>query len=143
MGFLKKKLIINIFFIVIPLFLGLFFYVLSDQNVIVSKLILNLIPFKLPTLYIRHPVFVFFRNYMCDVFWAVSLESCIWLILSNCKKQLFISILISVVISFSLEFFQLFGFVSGTFDKVDLFFETIAIFMAGLILYYTLWRLNK
>lgn len=141
--FKKRQIIINILFIILPLIFGLIIYILSDRDVFISKLIFNLIPFSFSSLNIRHPVFLFFRNHMCDFFWAVSLESCIGLILLNCKKQFLISIIISVVLSVLLELFQLFGIISGTFDIFDLLFETIAIIMAGLILNKSIWRSNK
>ena len=143
MSYLKKRHIVNLLFIILPLIFGLMIYILTDRDTFVSKLFYNLIPFKLPSLHFKYPVFLFFRSYMCDFFWAVSLESCIGFILLNCKNQLLISILISVFVSFLLEFLQLSGVIFGTFDILDLFFETIAIIMAGLILNCLLWRSKK
>ncbi|MBQ9227552.1 MAG: hypothetical protein IJ168_01870 [Eubacterium sp.] len=80
----------------------------------------------------------FVRNYLCDGLWAFALESCVALLLPWRKRFLWLSMLLSAVLSVCLELLQAGRILRGTFDAWDIVTEILAITMAGFN--YFIWR---
>lgn len=128
------------FFIIVPLTAGLSVYLLHNSSTYVSRLIYTSLNIKPEIINYRSE---FFHRYFCDICWAFSLESSVYAVLPKEKMNAVWSAFISTALSSLFEILQLTGVISGTFDIGDIVAETIAIIMAGLILYIFLRRLKQ
>jgi len=138
-----KELIISFVLILIPLAIGLCIYILFEPRSELRRLFCTVFPnidLTVSPKLLYNKYILFSRYYMCDALWAFSLESCIMLILKGCKKQLLISIIISVLFSVLIESLQGFNVLPGLFDYRDIAAEIIAVIIAGTINYFLLGR---
>lgn len=140
----RNRMTISFFLIVVPLLIGLLIYVTLDRRSFLSLWLSEHFLF-IDSLKIQgvNPFSSFLRNYVCDICWAFSLESCIALMMPTGRNRVRFSILISEMVAVGLELIQICPWMSGTFDLLDLLFETIAISVAGLILYFLLTEGNQ
>ena len=75
----------------------------------------------------------FLKYWFCDFLWAYALAFCLLLVFEKTKHKFIYSIIISVILSVSLETLQFFSIISGTFDWWDLLAELTAVVLAVII----------
>jgi hypothetical protein len=75
----------------------------------------------------------FLKYWFCDFLWAYALAFCLLLIFENAKQKYVPPILISCLLSVTIEALQGFHIISGTFDWWDLLAEFLAIAIAVII----------
>ena len=115
---------INIF---IPLVFGLFIYLTKAERSYVSDLFSY---FQIVFRPINYPDII--KSYACDFLWAYSLLFVLFIVIGIYKKNLKLSIIISVLFAVMIESIQLFQTNMFTFDVIDIVVEIIAIALASL-----------
>lgn len=75
----------------------------------------------------------FLKYWFCDFLWAYALAFCFLLVFEKTKHKYIYPIIITTILSVSLETLQYFSIVSGTFDWWDLLAELTAIALAVII----------
>ena len=126
----KKIWLFNILNIILPLFLGLYIYVLFRKETYIAVLIQELTGITF------HPWFdlpswieAFLRNYLSDFLWAYSLTFSVSFVLGHtANKAICFAICACTAVLF--ELFQKLNVVQGTFDIMDIIVELIAIVLA-------------
>ena len=68
-------------------------------------------------------VFVFLRNYSCDILWAYSLPIALWIFHNHTYSSLFLIGIESIAFEILIEFLQYKTIISGTFDLWDIILE--------------------
>ena len=136
----KKRMVIRLLFVLIPLLVGTVFYLFFDPHTAFSARLVSLFPalskLQIPAAWTDNPILRFCRNYLCDFCWAFSLESSVILLFACTRRGLRRSVSITLPLSVLLEILQKTESVSGTFDPADILVEAAAIFMAGFIQYF-------
>ena len=139
----KKQKVRNMIFyllnIVIPLLLGLTFYLFFSPAAHVSQWVYEKL--KLETLqpattfgrWIGRQLFL--RNFFCDACWSYALSFSVSGALGGKGKRLVLSLMISILFCFALEFAQLLPYVDGTFDGLDILVELLICCIAHLLIY--------
>lgn len=105
----------------IPLLIGLFFYLTSGKNTYLSSHMADL---GVQLMRIQYPLIL--QYYFCDFLWGYSLYSGLRLFINNRSIVLLISISTASV----MESIQLLSFVPGTFDVCDILVESLGIVIA-------------
>ena len=136
----RNRIAIRFLCVLLPLLTGTVFYLFFDAHTVFSAQMRRLFP-AISQLYISdawtdRPAFRLCRNYLCDFCWAFSLESSVLLLLGCRRHGLIRSVGITLLLSGTLETLQKTALIRGTFDPADILTETIAILVAGFILYY-------
>ena len=131
---MKRKNILIFTNITIPLLIGLVIYLFCYRGTYINTTVQNIFDISLPYFYHDNVFHYFLTCWACDVLWAYSLTFSLY----SCFQYFYNSTLISGVISgaFALiiEFLQLFDFISGTFDILDILLEFSAIIVAVIII---------
>lgn len=131
----KKKIESCFLNIVFPLLAGFIFYYLFCPDVIAIEKIDTILKIKYHVQISNTNLIIrFMRFYLLDALWAYALTHCLFVILGNTLVALKESVAISIIMSFTMELLQLFHAVAGTFDIYDIAVETVAVFIASIII---------
>lgn len=130
---LQTKIKPFIFHVAIPIFLGFAYYYLFCPDVIIIKKIDCMLKFGFH-IEIKNDNLIFniIRCYLLDALWSYSLTHCLFIIIGNTSNAIKKSIVISVLMSVTLELLQLTHIIDGTFDIFDIFVEITAISIASI-----------
>ena len=122
--------------ILVPLFLGLTIYIFLRPTAFISKAFYHIFSISPSTIKAPDNVFWhFIKYYFCDFLWAFSLSATVSLIIGIEKKKLVISFLVCSIVAICTEFFQLQGFIFGTFDILDVLIEIIGVILPLMIIH--------
>ena len=124
----KSFYLLNIIF---PILVGSILYYVFFPNVVFVQIIDKLFNINLHIAINlkQNIVFSFIRNHFLDMVWAYSFSFVAYLIIKNKS-----AIIISAIFCCLMELIQLFPNVNGTFDILDMLYETIAITIAFIII---------
>ncbi len=123
----KRNNLYYVLNILIPLIIGSLIYVFYSPDTYFVRVLNVFIDTK------QNVFTKILRNYFCDFCWAYSLA----FVLSYIYKEslsIKISIIAPISVGTTLEFLQLFGIISGTFDLLDIFAELVACIICYLML---------
>ena len=137
----KAIFTVLIVFIIIPLIVGVMFYLTFRQDTYISHFVVNILRktnmsvSENRQITFNSPLFNYFaKNYIPDCCWAFSLESCMALILYSSERMISSSLIISFVFLSAMETLQLTPLIPGTFDFFDIAIELVAIVLSGIII---------
>ena len=116
----------------IPLVIGLFIYLTSENHTYLSEFFHSI---GFPNLVIKYAPIV--RNYGCDFLWGYSLCSGLCLFSSNSGsiKRLSFTIIVSCIAAVCFEAIQRLEAVPGVFDTLDILVELTGSVLAGLTIH--------
>ena len=111
---MKKRIALSFIF----LLTGIIIYILFKSHLIVKS----------------NVIFSFMRNYGPDICWTISFYFASIVFVKNVfKKSILVNSLYILLFAMIYEVFQLFGFINGTFDYLDLITYLISILLSCLI----------
>ncbi len=133
---IKKKLIIGLTTVMIPLILGALLYYIICPEVFFVKLIDRYTDFNIHIEYQteQNRVTEIFRNYFFDFIWAFAFTNALNLIFNNDTIAHLKGCFISVVVGALFEVLQLVRVVYGTFDVWDILSEILGTVCAFFIM---------
>ncbi len=127
-----KRITYVFFSVILPLFIGFFFYVFFKPDTYISGFVRE---FVLLPAHSATGIFTkCFYNWGCDFLWAYAMNSLLVVLLSIYRKPALIAALLTGVTGICLEIFQLFWVFDGTFDFIDIISEVLAIIISDLII---------
>ncbi len=138
---MRKKFLFWSVMIVFPIVVGLIVYLIFKPSAYVSKLIIDCLGLEEINIQTSNNWFWnYIHYYLCDFLWAFSLTSVVALILDNNRFKAFLSVLICSFVGTIVELMQMWKFISGTFDIVDLVVEFIGSILSIIIVMIYLRR---
>ncbi len=125
-----------VFMVLLPLILGGAFYYFFCPDVYFVSLIdkvtgLNV---HVPLLISRNPFVKILRSYLLDYIWAFAFANMLFLLRLCEKKSRFFILVIPVGVGAVLEILQGMGYITGTFDVIDIFVEVAGAALAYIII---------
>lgn len=131
----KRRLIFYILNIIIPLVLGLVLYLSFRRDSYIAILVSKYIYLPIsPESLIPDGLKAFLRNFVSDILWAYALSFAVVLTIGYSKKRMWFSALICLSFIVTTELFQKIDIFHGTFDVLDILFETLSICLALLFI---------
>lgn len=127
--------IVNLFW---PAIIGALIYILIREDAIITIFqyhcpLIASVRSSLFHQYVPQSVFgYFFKYHLGDLLWAYALEFSIMLRVNKRIKALIIGLILSALV----EFFQLLPFVYATFDVADIFYQSVGVFIAWTIIFF-------
>lgn len=136
--------------ILIPLLAGTAIYLWLRPDLELSRLLANLVeqittmptiesanPALTPTLPLILPAVLLrmLRNFGSDILWAYALTAALAFILGTRRRPAILSAAIAAALGSLLEVAQLAGLIAGTFDPLDILFESAAALAAASIIH--------
>jgi len=127
------KKIKTLYNVVLPLLIGAVIYYLFFPNVLFVIRIDSILGFgfHLPISSVKNNfILLVTRCFMLDMLWAYAFTWLSYLILEKYK----VAITISAIFCILIEVIQIFSFVPGTFDVLDIIFEIVAVLLAAILI---------
>lgn len=113
--------------IIFSLAIGVSVYVFFRPDTHISQVIYRFLGVR-PLFFPQNILFpewlaLFIRNYLADILWAYALSFTVCYILWHPNRNTILSFAIVSIFEICMEVFQKTGFLSGTFDWLDIFYE--------------------
>ncbi len=131
-----KRFLISALNICLPILAGLFIYLWYRPDTYLSGYVYRIIGRTVyPSDSETSIILQFLRGYAADILWAYALMFSVSAILGTGKKQMWAAAGICLCLVTLMECLQLTDFVSGTFDLLDILFESASTGLAVLIIH--------
>lgn len=133
---MRKSIVAFSVFVLVPLFLGVFFYCAFCPEVYFVQLIRGSIgiPLRFFTCVSKNSMIKMLRGYLPDFLWGFSFSASIFLIIGNHSHSWLLSVLGVTFVGLVLEILQLRGVVSGTYALFDIAVECFGGFTGAILL---------
>lgn len=119
-----KYRILYAFNIIVPIIAGTFFYLLFRPDAVVTKAVYGLFDIENAAEVFTVP---FINSFLCDILWAYSLTYAVNAVLN---EKAVTTACICIMVETATEFLQLAGIFYGTFDVLDILFESASTLFA-------------
>ena len=137
----RKNLPIWLANVLVPLVLGLAFYLAFRPSAIVSRSIYGMLGISPAALSLPEGVVSgFMRCWLCDMLWAYAFTSAAVLILGHSRNGMIAAFIVSAVFFTGIELLQTAGVIYGTFDAWDIVAEIFAAALSLSVVYFVLKR---